>query len=92
MFTGIISAVGTLESIEMRADAARLNVAAGALGMSDVQLGDSIAVSGPCLTVVSFDAQSFEVDVSHETLARTTLGDRRRGDPVNLARRDRYPG
>ena len=54
------------------------------LDLSDVQLGDSIAVSGPCLTVVSFDAHSFEVDVSSETLACTTTGRLQVGDNVNL--------
>lgn len=62
----------------------RLGLEAGGLDLSDVALGDSIAVSGPCLTVVSFDEQRFEVDVSSETLARTTLGRRRVGDRVNL--------
>lgn len=84
MFTGIITAVGHIAAIEQRADAARLRISAGDLDLGDVSLGDSIAVSGPCLTVVAFDDDTFEVDVSHETLARTTLGERGAGDPVNL--------
>jgi len=52
--------------------------------LDDVRLGDSIAVSGPCLTVVALAADTFDVDVSIETLARTTLGERKAGDAVNL--------
>ncbi|MGE0486084.1 MAG: riboflavin synthase [Gammaproteobacteria bacterium] len=84
MFTGIVATVGRLAAITPRGDAMRLRIAAGGLDLSDVALGDSIAVSGPCLTVVAFDRDSFEVDVSHETLARTTLGRRTVGDGVNL--------
>ncbi len=62
----------------------RLGIDAGGLDLGDVALGDSIAVSGPCLTVVSFDARQFEVDVSSETLARTTIGQLGVGDAVNL--------
>lgn len=54
------------------------------LDMSGVTIGDSIAVSGVCLTAVDVSAQGFTADVSGETLARTTLGRRRTGDPVNL--------
>jgi len=84
MFTGIVATVGTIASIEPAGESMRLRVDAGGLDMSDVALGDSIAVSGPCLTVVAFDARGFEVDVSMETLARTTLGGRTVGDGVNL--------
>jgi riboflavin synthase len=52
--------------------------------MSDVALGDSIAVSGVCLTVIAFDTGSFDADVSLETLRCTKLGDLNKGDPVNL--------
>jgi riboflavin synthase len=52
--------------------------------MADVALGDSIAVSGVCLTVIDFDAASFAADVSNETLSHTTLGKHKAGDPVNL--------
>lgn len=84
MFTGIVETVGTLAAIEPAGDAMRLRIEAGAMDLSDVALGDSIAVSGPCLTVVATTAGAFEVDVSTETLARTTLGRRRPGDGVNL--------
>ena len=84
MFTGIIQALGEVARIDRGADTARLLIGAGKLDLSDVALGDSIAVSGPCLTVVEFDATSFAVDVSTETLERTTLGAKRAGDRVNL--------
>ena len=64
----------------------RLRIDAGALPRHDVQLGESIAISGVCLTVVAFDARSFDVDVSNETLARTTLGALGIGAAVNLER------
>ena len=70
--------------MELRGDAGRLRIDPGTLDLSDVALGDSIAVSGPCLTVVDVAPSSFEVDVSQETLARTTLGQRKSGDGVNL--------
>ena len=62
----------------------RLSVATGDLDLSDVQLGDSIAVSGCCLTAVALDADGFAADVSNETLSLTTLGGLKAGDPVNL--------
>ena len=73
MFTGIIQAVGKIARSEPRAQDQCLGIHAGALDMSDVQLGDSIAVNGVCLTVVRFDQVSFDVDVSAETL-RCTVG------------------
>lgn len=84
MFTGIIQALGKISRIDCGADSARIEIAAGGLDLGDVSLGDSIAVSGPCLTVVEFDKNSFAVDVSTETLERTTLGGKRVGTPVNL--------
>jgi riboflavin synthase len=86
MFTGLIQAVGHLISREALGGDLRLRVAAGALPMQDVQLGESIAVSGVCLTVVEFDQDSFAADVSNETLARTTLGALPEGADVNLER------
>lgn len=73
MFTGIIQAVGKITRAESRGQDQRLAIQAGALDMSDVQQGDSIAVNGVCLTVVRFDQNSFDVDVSAETL-RCTIG------------------
>lgn len=84
MFTGIVQAVGTIARMAAQGDAVRMTVAAGALGFDDVALGDSIACAGACLTVVAFGGGSFEVDVSPETLSRTTLGRLGAGSPLNL--------
>ncbi|SFW57971.1 riboflavin synthase [Luteibacter sp. UNCMF366Tsu5.1] len=84
MFTGIIQAVGRIARLEPRGGDVRLTVDTADLDMADVALGDSIAVSGVCLTVISFDASHFAADVSNETLAHTTLGKHKAGDPVNL--------
>ena len=84
MFTGIIEAVGRITHLEPRAGDLRLRVSSGTLDMGDVALGDSIAVSGVCLTVTHMDAHGFQADVSGETLARTTLGACAVGDGVNL--------
>jgi len=86
MFTGIIQAVGRLGLSESRGGDLRLRVEAGGLDLSDAQLGESIAVSGVCLTVVAFDAAGFSADVSNETLALTTLGRLGEGAAVNLER------
>lgn len=73
MFSGIIAAIGRIERVEPLAKGVRLTVDAGALGLDDVALGDSIAVNGVCLTVIERDAERFRVDVSHESL-RCTAG------------------
>ena len=86
MFTGLVQAVGTLRSRESRGGDLRLRIEAGALPLDDVVLGESIAVSGVCLTVVAFDARGFSADASNETLACTTLGALADGAPVNLER------
>jgi riboflavin synthase len=62
----------------------RLHVATGELDMSDVRQGDSIAVSGVCLTAVALGPHEITADVSGETLARTVLGQLKAGDAVNL--------
>ena len=84
MFTGIVATVGRITQLAKRGDAMRMAIDAGNLDLSDVARGDSIAVSGPCLTVVEFGPRHFVADVSIETLARTTLGARQIGDSVNL--------
>ena len=84
MFTGIIQAVGNIQSREMRDGDARLTINTGSLDMASVSLGDSIAVNGVCLTAVEFSANSFSADVSSESLSRTTLGDLKTGSKVNL--------
>lgn len=84
MFTGIIQAVGKIAALEQKGGDARLRVDTGGLDMSNVNIGDSIAVSGVCLTVVEHSASGFTADVSGETLARTALGRLHPGDAVNL--------
>ena len=86
MFTGIIEGVGTLISADMRGGDARLDIEVGSLPFNDVQLGESIAVNGVCLTVVAFTATRFEADASNETLSLTTLGGLAPGSVVNLER------
>ncbi len=84
MFTGIIQAVGRIESQQARGGDLRLRIHTGSLAMDDVALGDSIAVSGICLTVVALGPHDFEADVSRETLQRTRLAALKNGSPVNL--------
>lgn len=84
MFTGIVQAKGRIAAVEPRGGDVRLSIEAAALGLADVAIGDSIAVSGVCLTAVAFDGSRFAADCSPETLARTTLGMLGVGAPVNL--------
>ena len=84
MFTGIIQAIGQIARIEPRGGDVRLHIDAGSLDLSDVAPGDSIAVSGVCLTALEPSAHGFLADVSNETLGLTTLGDAVVGDAVNL--------
>ncbi|MDO8812041.1 MAG: riboflavin synthase [Gallionella sp.] len=83
MFSGIIADVGLINRAEDRNGGLRLSVAAESLGMDDVQIGDSIAVNGVCLTVVALAGNEFTVDVSRETL-NCTVGLERQGGHVNL--------
>ncbi len=85
MFTGIIEEVGRIRAIERQAVSARLTVAASKV-LSDVHLGDSIAVNGVCLTVTSFGRDYFCADIMHETLNRSSLGALGVKSPVNLER------
>jgi len=86
MFTGIIQTVGHVQSLQKVGGDVRLSIEVNGLPMHDVELGESIAVSGVCLTVVAFDANYFAADVSNETLSRTTLGNLVVGDKINLER------
>jgi riboflavin synthase len=74
MFTGIVQAIGNIVSVTALAgnqDGVRLVVDAASLGMQDVAIGDSIAIQGACMTVVAMTTNSFEVDVSRESLDKT---------------------
>jgi len=84
MFTGIIQSIGHLQSIEKNQTDCRLRIQVGALDMSTVVLGDSIAVNGVCLTAIQFDDNGFSADVSNETLSKTTLGNLKVQEKVNL--------
>lgn len=92
MFTGIIESIGRIRTLEPIGGDVRLHIDTGTLDMRDVVLGESIAVSGVCLTVVAFDASSFAADVSNETLSRTTLGGLKPGSAINLERAMRADG
>jgi riboflavin synthase len=83
MFSGIVADVGTIRHAEDREGGLRLTVSTHELGMGDVQLGDSIAVNGVCLTVTKIDGNDFTVDVSRETL-NCTIGLDQAGRRVNL--------
>ena len=84
MFTGIIQAVGEIAAMEPSGGDLRLRIKTGSLPLNDVQLGDSIATSGVCLTVTELPGDGYWADVSMESLKLTTLGDRAPGDRVNL--------
>jgi riboflavin synthase len=84
MFTGIVTAVGTVAAVEPAAGGVRIRVDAPDLGLADGQVGESIAVNGVCLTAVILTGGGFEADVSRETL-RCTAGFER-GTRVNLER------
>ena len=85
MFTGLIEEKGTITAVEDLGDSVRLTIR-GPLVISDAQHGDSIAVSGVCLTVMDQDTDTFAADVMKESLDKTSLGDLRIGDEVNLER------
>lgn len=83
MFSGIVADVGTIKTAQDRDGGLRLTVATRHLGMDDVQIGDSIAVNGVCLTVIALQGDDFTVEVSRETL-NCTVGLDRQGGRVNL--------
>lgn len=84
MFTGIIESVGQLARIENKGGDWQLTINSGKLDLGDVKLGDSIAVSGVCLTVTTLLGNGFTADVSNETLARTAFRKLKVGHRVNL--------
>ncbi len=72
MFTGIVEAVGTVESVSAAAETAAVRIASGGLDLSDIAIGDSVAVNGVCLTVTDLGDDVLEFDVSAETLNVTS--------------------
>lgn len=95
MFTGIIEELGKFISINISDNASVISVGCKSV-LHDVKIGDSIAVNGVCLSVTSFDADSFTADVMPETLRRSNLGKLKRHDALNLERAlkasDRFGG
>lgn len=85
MFTGIIEAVGRVKSLERKGDYARIEIFVE-IPLSDIKVGDSVAVNGVCLTVTSRLGNTFWADISSETLNVTTLGTLKVGDRVNVER------
>ncbi|WP_440053793.1 riboflavin synthase [Pseudoalteromonas sp. T1lg65] len=84
MFTGIIEATGVLKELTLKGGDLALRVQSHNLDMSDVQLGDSIATNGVCLTVVAKHSDGFSADVSNETLGLTRFSQYQKGQKVNL--------
>lgn len=86
LFTGIIEGVGRLAARESIGGDVRFTFNVGNLPFDNVQMGESIAINGVCLTVIAFDAGSFQADASTETLGLTTLGQLSEGAVINLER------
>ena len=86
MFTGIIQALGDVQDLTRQGADARVRVDGGKLDLATVNIGDSIAVSGVCLTVVALHDGGFSADISAETLRCTTFEALQPGDQVNLER------
>ncbi|HBS63292.1 MULTISPECIES: riboflavin synthase [Stenotrophomonas] len=86
MFTGIIEGVGHVAARETLGGDVRFTFHVGSLPFDAVQLGESIAINGVCLTVIAFDASTFQADASTETLGLTTLGQLADGAVINLER------
>ncbi len=85
MFTGIVEELGTIKSIQRKSQGSTVEIQAREV-LTDAKVGDSISVDGACLTIVSRTPEVFTSDISAETLRRTTLGERKVGEQVNLER------
>jgi riboflavin synthase len=85
VFTGLIEAISFVSKVERKGESTRIAFSSP-WGLTEIKAGDSISVNGVCLTIVGLDAKTFTVDVSKETIARTTLGELRPTDAVNLER------
>ena len=85
MFTGIIEEVGTVKAVNRSGASSFIEIQAKKV-LEDVNIGDSIAVNGVCLTVTHFGGGVFRADVMNETLSRSSLGSLTSGSPVNLER------
>lgn len=85
MFTGIVEEKGIIKSINKGSNSSKLVIEGNKI-FSQLQLGDSVAVNGVCLTVCSFTGKTFEADVMGETLSRSSLGSLKQGSQINLER------
>ncbi|CAK7065480.1 MAG: Riboflavin synthase [Eubacterium sp.] len=85
MFTGIIEEIGMVQTIRRGTSSSMIIFEANVV-LEDARKGDSIAVNGVCLTIISFSGSCFTVDIMHETLKRSSLSSLRPGDSVNLER------
>lgn len=85
MFTGIVEEMGTVTQLIRGSKEQRITISCNKI-LEDIHIGDSIAVNGVCLTVVTYDKNSFQADVMNETFLRSSLGALRPGSPVNLER------
>ncbi len=90
MFTGIVETLGCVAQVDRRDGDAILSIEAGEQFVGALKPGASVMVAGVCLTATRLGGESFTVDVSSETLACTTLGGWRKGEPVNLERALRF--
>lgn len=86
MFTGLIETTGTIDRLSSKGPGIEMVVRASSQLVSELSLGESVAVDGACLTVTQFSGERFTVDASAETMNKTTLGQRRIGDRVHLER------
>lgn len=84
MFTGIVSTTGTIQEITRTGGDSRLRISCSAIEKHHFRIGDSIAVSGVCLTMLEPEEAGFSADVSNETLELTTLGNMEPGRQINL--------
>jgi len=85
MFTGLVEAVGRVKSLQRLGDEMRITIQS-LFAMDDCRVGDSMSVNGACLTVTALSEGGLSMDVSAETLSRTTIGTLKVGDEVNLER------
>ena len=85
MFTGLIEEIGTVKEISKKGDNLRLVIGANKI-MDDISMGSSIAIDGTCLSVVKYTSNTFEVDISEETVKKTTIGGFKPGRKVNIER------
>ncbi len=86
MFTGIVEDIGTVSGVIRRTKESTITIRVGKIDPRELVNGESISVSGACLTVTSVEGDTFTVDASRETLSRTSLGKLKAGHAVNLER------